>query len=313
MSAIGLEDHLAARFFSKVYCWLPSHLTVRGLAQDLITAEYDQRKAAGALTGDDLSASLVAIGFQRAVVDSFIARIKDREIVHHQGLRNVAFDLIDSGIHHWAANYYTHSDEPEDGETKRKGSADCGGRDLGNGGRGQGGGRGSGRGKKEEENQCQGGGEEEEEEEEEEEVITLFHGTTFEAAKSAFRRVDLRRGRENTDFAIERAFYLGNNASLAQRWADQKAASRGWDPVPAYLVFTVNTRMLAKHRRKEFGRADDEWKKKWEDCEEMSDARYPFRQYAALTPRAVDFLNRSPCKLCKWDTGKWVVVAQRPA
>ncbi|ELR25698.1 uncharacterized protein ACA1_085270 [Acanthamoeba castellanii str. Neff] len=273
MSAIGLEDRLATGFFLKVYCWLPSHLTVRGLAQDLITAEYDQRKAAGALTGDDLLASLVAIGFQRAVVDSFIASVKDREIVHHQGLRNVAFDLIDSGIHRWAANFYTHSDEPEDGETKRKGSAGRGGRDLGNGGRGRGGGQGGGRGggrgddsdnegrkrkrtnaREEEEEEEEGGGEEE--------VITLFHGTTFEAARNAFRRVDLRRGRENTDFAIESAFYLGNNASLAQRWADQKAASRGWDPVPAYLVFTVNTRMLAKHRRKEFGRADDEWKKK---------------------------------------------------
>jgi len=51
MSAIGLEDHLAIKFFSKVYCWLPSHLTVRGLAEDLISAEYDRQKATGGLAG----------------------------------------------------------------------------------------------------------------------------------------------------------------------------------------------------------------------------------------------------------------------
>lgn len=51
MFAIGLEDHLAIKFFSKVYCWLPSHLTVRGLAEDLISAEYDRQKATGGLAG----------------------------------------------------------------------------------------------------------------------------------------------------------------------------------------------------------------------------------------------------------------------
>jgi hypothetical protein len=304
MSAIGLKDQLAIGFFSKVYCWLPSHLTVRGLAEDLISAEYDRQKAAGELAGgmpplmgmhqvlrlvilsppptDDLSALLVAIGFEQKVVDSFVARIKDHEFVHHRGLRNVAFDLIDSGIHRWATDYYTPSGEPEDGETKPKGSTGCG-RDQGDGGQsgGQGGGRSGGQGGGRSGDReggsgggsggSSGGGDDSDNEEgrrtrtsagkEEEKVITLYHGTTFGFAESIFYDgANLSEGRRNTDFAIDRAFYLGNNASRAQRWADQKASQSEDDPVPAYLVFTVNTRMLERYERKVFDGPDDKWK-----------------------------------------------------
>ncbi|ELR21690.1 uncharacterized protein ACA1_231570 [Acanthamoeba castellanii str. Neff] len=322
---------------------------------------------------DDLSALLVAIGFEQEVVDSFVARIKDREFVHHRGLRNVAFDLIDSGIHRWATDYYTPSGEPEDGVTKPKGSTGCG-RDQGDGGQsgGQGGGRSGGQGGGRSGGQgggrsgdkdggsggSSGGGDDSDNEEggrtrtsagqEEEKVITLYHGTTFGFAESIFYDgANLSEGRRNTDFSIDRAFYLGNNASLAQRWADQKASQSEDDPVPAYLVFTVNTRMLERYERKVFDEPDDKWKQfvynnrkpvkrkpvirkpvatdnvpvitidfvigpNWAECAEIVERKYPFRQYAALTPRAIEFLNLCPCKLCKWENGKWIEVDQRP-
>jgi hypothetical protein len=81
--------------------------------------------------------------------------------------------------------------------------------------------------------------------EEEEKVITLYHRTTARFATDIFHnRINLSEGHKNTNFAIKKAFYLGNNKVWAKRWAHDKASQNRRNLVPAYLAYMVNMMTL---------------------------------------------------------------------
>jgi hypothetical protein len=238
---------------------------------------------------------LIAIGLKQELVDVFVASGgEESEYRRHQGVLHVAYDLIELGTRKWARSYYARADDANTAKNIESSNPNDSTRDNAEDES-----ESQSEGEDSDTNTSQHAQDESESKDEDsgananqhtedtisdvgsgsnsaagddddansvcadsrvEDRMILYHGTTLCSASTICRGHVVFCGRGNTDFAFNRAFYLGNDMQRAQSWARAKASL---DPrhEPAVLAFTIDrAQLLAEYRVKTFSVADAEWR-----------------------------------------------------